>query len=297
MERLGLSRAEAEIYLALARSGGTLGATALADATGVQRTAVYPILTSLTQKGMIEAGAGYGSLFTAVRPDEALPSLIACEREELLQRERLAEEELLQRKRLADELVKQLESLAVPAENNNGNPEFIQVLRDPRVIGERFERLQLEAERQVDIMVRAPILNPRRDNPAQEKAQRRGVRFRCLYEPAAIEDAEIKPYLEGWIAAGEEARVYDGKLPHKVAIFDAEVVLLPLIMGGEQMRALFIRHQQLAQGLSMLFEFLWQHAEPISSKEKKPFKTPKSSSERRKATPRFELKALKTADT
>jgi HTH-type transcriptional regulator, sugar sensing transcriptional regulator len=268
LKRLGLSRAEAEIYLALARNGGTLGATALADATGVQRTAVYPILTSLTQKGMVEAGAGYGSRFTAVRPDEALPSLIAREREELLQRERLAEEELLQRKRLADELVKHLESVAKWTDNN-GEAELIQVLRDPRVIGERFERLQLEAERQVDIMVRAPILNPRRDNPAQQKAQRRGVRFRCLYEPAAIEDAEIEPYLKAWIAGGEEARIHHGKLPHKVAIFDSKVVLLPLIMPGDQMRALFIRHQQLAEGLSMLFDFLWERAESIPAGRRK----------------------------
>src|SRR5438034_10005762 len=109
LTRLGLSPAEAELYLTLLRDGGHVGATALARTLGMQRTAVYPTLTSLTQKGFVTAGAGYGSRFVAVRPDEALPSLIAREREELSQRERLAEEELLQRKRLAGELAKQLE--------------------------------------------------------------------------------------------------------------------------------------------------------------------------------------------
>lgn len=252
LEKVGLSTAEAQIYLALVRRGAPMGASAVVAATGVPRSSVYPTLTRLTDMGLVEAEAGYGGRFSPVPAEQALPSLITREREELSQREQIA-----------GELTKELKSLGEAAESN-GESELIQVLRDPRVIGQRFERLQLEAKRQVDIMVRAPILNPRRDNPAQAKAQRRGIRFRCLYESAAIEDAEIKPYLEGWIAAGEEARVYDGKLPHKVAIFDAEVVLLPLIMAGEQMRALFIRHQELAEGLSMLFEFLWQQSEPIS---------------------------------
>lgn len=252
LEKVGLSTAEAQIYLALVRRGAPMGASAVVAATGVPRSSVYPTLTRLTDMGLVEAEAGYGGRFSPVPAEQALPSLITREREELSQREQIA-----------GELTRELKSLGEAAESN-GESELIQVLRDPRVIGQRFERLQLEAKRQVDIMVRAPILNPRRDNPAQAKAQRRGIRFRCLYESAAIEDAEIKPYLEGWIAAGEEARVYDGKLPHKVAIFDAEVVLLPLIMAGEQMRALFIRHQELAEGLSMLFEFLWQQSEPIS---------------------------------
>lgn len=252
LEKVGLSTAEAQIYLALVRRGAPMGASAVVAATGVPRSSVYPTLTRLTDMGLVEAEAGYGGRFSPVPAEQALPSLITREREELSQREQIA-----------GELTKELKSLGEAAESN-GESELIQVLRDPRVIGQRFERLQLEAKRQVDIMVRAPILNPRRDNPAQAKAQRRGIRFRCLYESAAIEDAEIKPYLEGWIAAGEEARVYDGKLPHKVAIFDAEVVLLPLIMAGEQMRALFIRHQELAEGLSMLFEFLWQQSESIS---------------------------------
>jgi sugar-specific transcriptional regulator TrmB len=262
LERLGLSGAEAEIYLALSRGGGPLGATALADATGTPRTAVYPILTSLTQKGMVESGAGYGSRFTAVRPDKALPSLIAREREELLQRERLAEEELLQRKRLADELVKQLESVA-KATDTNGEANIIQVLRDPRVMAERYSRLQQEVERQVDGFAKAPIMTVPLGNPAQAKAQKRGVRYRALYEKAVLEEPGVKPYLKAWIDGGEEARVFDGELPHKLAIFDQQIVLLPLIMPHNQTRTLVIQHPQLAQSLTLLFEFLWAQAMPL----------------------------------
>ncbi|MCA1650357.1 MAG: helix-turn-helix domain-containing protein [Acidobacteria bacterium] len=255
LESFGLSAGEAQVYLALLRSGGTLGASALAAATAVPRTGVYPVLNSLVQKGIVEAEAGYGSRFTAIRPAQALPSLIARERDE-------QKEKLSQRERLAGELVGQLEALADPADRI-ADAELIQVLRDPRVIAERFERLELEAERQIEAFVKAPVFL-RDSNPAQEQALRRGVRIRGLYERAALDAPMVKPYLEKWLSDGEEGRVYNGELPHKLAIFDGQNILMPLITPGSQGRTLFIRHPQLATSLGMLFETLWERAEPIS---------------------------------
>lgn len=251
LQQLGLSIPEAQIYIALL-SNGSLGATAVANVTGLQRSNVYPILWSLADKGLVEAGSGYGSKFTAVLPDEALPSLVLRERETLAQRERMASQ-------LGQRMASFVNSTEAAPE------ELIQVIRHPKVIAERFERLQLDAQQQIDCMIKAPILTARRENPAQQKAQRRGVRYRGLYERAAIDEPAVKPFIEGWIAAGEDARIYDGELPHKLVIFDTEVVLLPLIMPGNQTRTLVIRHQQLAKSLRMLFETLWEQAEPIAS--------------------------------
>lgn len=254
--QLGLSPSEGQVYLALLQNA-SLGAAALAAATGVSRTTVYQILCSLADKGLVESGIAHGSKFTVVAPSQALPALIARERETLSQRERLA-----------DRLGERFDAAVTPSET--APDELIQVIRNPQVFTERFERLQLEAERQVDMIVKAPILNPRKENPTQAKAQRRGVRFRGLYEASAVEDPQIKPYIEGWLAGGEEARVYHGELPYKLAVFDTEVVLLTLKMPGDQLRALFIRHEHLAKSLSMLFDFLWKEAEPlIATGEKK----------------------------
>jgi len=261
LKRLGLSAAEAQIYLALLRNGGPLGATALADKLDVQRTTVYPLLTSLTQKGMVEAEAGYGSAFGAVRADRALPGLLEREREQLAERARLAQEEHRQRQSLVDELTKQLKSLSVPTEHN-GESELIQVLRDPRVIAERFERLELEAKWQIEAFVKPPAF-VRVGNPAQKKAQKRGVRIRGLYERAVVEAPNVKPYLGKWMADGEEARVHDGELPHKLAIFDRQHVLMPLVTPDGAGKTLYVRHPQLALSLGMLFDFLWELAEPI----------------------------------
>lgn len=269
LEELGLSTGEAQVYLALLRTAGGLGASAVATTTGIPRTSIYPILNALLEKGMVEGEAGYGSRFRAVRPKQALPSLIVREKEEVLQRERLA-----------GELVDQLESLAEPAESN-GEAEIIQVLRDPRLIAERFERLQLEAEQQVEVFIKAPIFNPRYTNPTQEKAMRRGVRFRGLYERAIVDSPEIHPYLSKWIAAGEEARVHEGELPHKLAIFDRQYILMPLITPAGQGRTLFIRHPQLARTLGVAFDALWDRAEPITgTTDKKPATSSKQKPEK-----------------
>jgi HTH-type transcriptional regulator, sugar sensing transcriptional regulator len=258
LEELGLLPAEAQIYLALVRNG-PLGASAIANVTKVPRSSVYPTLNALIDKGLVEGGAGYGSRFSAVRAELALPTLIRREKEELLHRESVAKK-----------LTEHLSSLAEPVEAVP--EELIEVIRNPRAVAERFERLELEAERQIDIFTKPPFFIAaanRAPNPALEKALRRGVRSRSLYEKATLDDPGIKPYLTKWIAAGEEARIYDGELPHKMVIFDSQVVLMPLFLPGEQMRALLIRNAQLAQSLSLAFQYVWDRSEPVASTSSK----------------------------
>ena len=250
LEGLGLLESEAQVYLTLVRNGA-MSASAIASAVGGARSSVYPTLNSLVEKGLADAGAGYGSRFAAVPPEQALPFLMAREREALAQREQLARS-----------LVERLSSLTERSEP--GVEELIQVIRSPRAVGERFERLELEAERSLEVFVKAPVLN-RSGNPVQEKILRRGVVIRSLYERAILDVPEIKPYLASWISQGEEARVYEGELPHKLAIFDRQTVLVHLTMPGDQMRTLFIRHAELAMSLGMLFDSLWEKSGPLLS--------------------------------
>src|SRR5436305_95073 len=112
--------------------------------SGLLKALSTTILWSLADKRLIEDGVGYGSKFTAVIPDQALPSLIERKREMLGQRECLA-----------SELDQQMAALVPPTETVP--KELIQVIRHPKVIADRFERLQSEAERQVDGFVKAPF--------------------------------------------------------------------------------------------------------------------------------------------
>jgi len=246
LEQLGFTLNEANVYLALIQKGA-MTATAIAAAAGLARTAVYPTLNSLVDQGLVDAGEGYGSKFSAVPAERALPHL------------------MLERERITREVIERISSLEEPEEA--APEELVQVIRSPRAVTERFHRLQLEAERQIDVFTKPPFFG-RIGNPAEEKALHRGVHVRSLYEKAALEEPAVKPYFATWIAAGEEARIYDGELPHKLAIFDSKVALMPLLLPGEQMKAVVIRHAQLAQTLSLAFQYVWDRAEPVAALSK-----------------------------
>jgi hypothetical protein len=152
------------------------------------------------------------------------------------------------------------------------DPKMIQVLRDPRSVTQHFERLELNAQRRMEFFVKPPYFN-RVGNKAEEKMLRRGVQVRAIYEKAGMEDPAVAPYFHQWVADGEEARIYAGTLPHKMVIFDSQIVLLPLFTPGEEMRALLVRNEQLAQTLTLGFEHIWQQSEPFTPRENKPTRT------------------------
>ena len=207
--QLGLTPTEAQIYMTLVQNGA-MGASAIAAATGLARTAVYPNLGSLVDKGLADAGEGYGSRFSAVPADQALPLLMAADKETLLYRERLTME-VIDRISTLEEA---LEERAETAPN-----EVIQVLRSARAVADRFERLELEAERQIDIWTKPPFFS-RNGNPSIKKALRRGLKAgrqlllwavlsvpACLINPYGIKGLLLPVTLFGEIKCG---RVFAG---------------------------------------------------------------------------------------
>lgn len=268
---LGLTPTEAQVYLALIRNGPS-GASTIAAATGLARTAVYPALGSLGDKGLIDAGEGYGSRFAAVSPEQALPSLISPDREALAHREQLTRE------------VVQKIAAFVSEAGEAAPEELVQVIRNQRAVGDRFDRSRLEAEKSIEIFCKAPIF-ARTGDPVQEKVLRRGVAIRGVYEEAVLRDPAIRPYLLTWLAQGEDTRVYRGELPQKLAIFDRRSVLIPPPrMPNAEMKSLFIHHPQLASSLGLLFDSFWERSIPLTEYLKTlsiPSKVGKSSRQQR----------------
>jgi sugar-specific transcriptional regulator TrmB len=250
LEQLGLSAVEAGIYLTLLKSG-PLSASAIAIATQIPRTSVYPTLASLVDKGLIEDGAEHGSRFSAVPPDAALSALIARE-----------EETLRRRSNLVRELAKEFSEIA--ESNGSSSEELVQVLRNPHAVAERLSRLELEAEHRIEAFVKPPFFN-RTGNSPQAKAMRRGVRVRAVYDKQALEDPAIKPFLKDWVSGGEEMRVYESSLPHKMVIIDSRTVLLPLIMPGDQPKSILIRNAELGETFSLAFQHVWERSAPFPS--------------------------------
>jgi sugar-specific transcriptional regulator TrmB len=256
LEQWGLSPLEAQVYLALVRNPQRAGASAIASASGMPRPSVYPVLKSLVEKGMVQNGEGYGSQFSALPPEEALPRLVAAEKEKLTERELLT-----------SDLIKELR-LASDRKPKASETKLIEVLRDPRIRGERFQQLQREAKREVDTLVsvaNVPLQQRRSGNPALCESLRRGIKHRCIYEPALLKHEYIAPFLKGWIELGEEARVYPSHLPLKVALFDDKIAWIPLEVNAPRhpVISLVIRHDDLGQTLRLLFDYLWNESEPL----------------------------------
>ena len=270
LEKWGLSKTQAQIYLALVSHPKPLGASALAAAAGVPRPSVYSVLESLVDKGMVRTGEGYRSQFAALPPEEILPRLMAAEKERVAERELLTGELVRELGLLAGEKVKVSET------------ELIEVLRDPRVVEAGFRKLQREAENEVHALVKAPFvlekLN-RQGNPAEHESLGRGVKHRAIYESALLKDEHVAPFLQSWIAAGEEARSFDGELPLKLVLFDSKIAWVPL--ETDAMRhpvvSVLIRHHALGQALRLLFEYLWHESKPIVFERKR---TPRQTKQR-----------------
>jgi sugar-specific transcriptional regulator TrmB len=250
LEPLGLSSAEARVYSCLLGQS-SLPAATIANSCGLSRSSVYLILRSLVDKGLIDAGAGYGSRYHPVDPERALPGLLDKDRADLHARERQVAEAL-------PRLVALFETTTAT------DGEIVEILRTPKLVAERFDRLQSEARRTIDIVVRGPY-QVGGANDAGIAALRRGVRARAVYDRAAVRDPAVEPRLAEWTAEGEQARMYPGDLPMKFAVFDAHTSLMPLVAPGVTgVVAIIVRNQELAAALGFLFEALWKESLPIT---------------------------------
>jgi sugar-specific transcriptional regulator TrmB len=256
LAKFGLSTAEAQIYLSLARNAAPMKASAIVTTTGVPRGSVYPALNSLADRGIVQNGAGYGSEFTALSPQKALPRLIAAEKKRISEAESLT-----------SSLIKEIQPSA-DKKQNGSEEKLIEVLRDPQIRGERFQQLQREAQSEVNTLASVasvPLQQRRAGNPALCGSLRRGIPHRVIYEPAMLEHEYIAPFLHKWIKLGEEARLYKGHLPLKFALFDNRIAWMPLEVNAapHPVISLVVRHEAMGQTLRLLFDHLWSQSEPL----------------------------------
>jgi sugar-specific transcriptional regulator TrmB len=260
LEKLGLSTNEAKVYLALLERG-RLGAPALIEITGVPRGTIYPVLTSLTDRGIVQVGAGYGGRYQALPPGQAVAALMRWEKDALAERERLA-----------GDLAKELEPLAAKSAENPV-VEQLEVLRDQRSVAMRFEQMEAEAQREIAVFVKAPfLLTPSRtaSNPQELNALRRGIRARAIYEKVLLDSEDIAPHLRTWIEAGEEARVFDGALPHQLAVFDGRAAIVPMTGSDTGSTRLVIRDAMVVAGMLALFNAFWERSRVLRAKDIEP---------------------------
>jgi DNA-binding MarR family transcriptional regulator len=252
---LGLTRYEAKAYLTLIQRE-SFPASQLATEAGIPRQRIYDVLSSLVSRGLVRDWPGPVTRYVATEPQAAMERLLAVQRQALAGLENKSAE-------LADLLRETWQS----GRAETAPLDYVEVLRDPGLLGTRFVDLQRDAERELLTLVKAPYAIP--SNPTGVQCTRRivaaGGVVRCVYEASVLDRPEVLAETLSFIDAGEDARVAE-ELPMKLCLADGQRALFSLtdpIAGGLTSTNILVEHPALASSLRTAFEAVWAISEPF----------------------------------
>ncbi|MFD3559913.1 helix-turn-helix domain-containing protein [Streptomyces sp. NPDC058686] len=204
-------------------------------------------LDRLRENGLVGRLAGTRRRYAAIEPGAALESLV---------RSRTAD---LDGVRAAAGELSRLFAAA-----RQGGSEQVEVITGGEALGRWFVQLQQEARDEVITLDRPPYALTT-SNPVEATALTRGVRYRAVYAPEALEWPGVLGDIRELVAHGEQARVLPG-LRIKLAISDRRLALMPLSLDfTAEVRAAVIRPSALLDGLIDYWELCWRTATPLGA--------------------------------
>jgi len=251
LRALGLGEDDERLYRAALASPG-IDSESLAAELGVSRAQLDVTLVNLARLGLANA-IGESKQVHPTAPKTALHLLELQHRQELLQREDALNIARLEAERLSDTF-------------EHGKPreavEIVETIHGQDEVARRYEALQRASKHEVLVFDRPPYATQRLENSTQREMQARGVTYRALYDPLALECPGQPEKLLRCVAAGEQARVLTG-IPLKMVIFDRRVALVPLNIGQPTLLSSLVVHtSSILDALILLFETLWEQASP-----------------------------------
>ncbi|WP_377273631.1 helix-turn-helix domain-containing protein [Peterkaempfera sp. SMS 1(5)a] len=203
-------------------------------------------LDRLCEQGLVSRLAGARRRYTAIEPQAALEALIRGRTLDL-DRVRSAATEL-------SELF---------AGARNAATEEVELATGSEELGRWFVRLQQEARKEVITLDRPPYALTT-SNPVEATALARGVVYRSVYAPEALEWPGVLRDIRDLVHHGEQARVLPG-LRVKLAIADRRLALMPLSLDLTDVRAAVIRPSALLDSLIDYWEMCWRQATPLGA--------------------------------
>ncbi|MER5730657.1 helix-turn-helix domain-containing protein [Streptomyces sp. NPDC002138] len=255
---LGLSGYEARVYLALVKRGSYTAAE-VARAADVPRQRVYDVLDALVRRRLAIPRPGRVAAYSAVAPELALTRLITRQRDSL---ERLDQ--------ASAALAIALTPVWTAGQAHTDPLDYIEVLRDPRAIAERFASIQEQATHELLSFCKPPFVAPAANDEgiqAVHRLRRSGGTARAVYTHDALGDAEVLENVRRFGVAGEEAR-FAPALPLKLIVADAALVLCDMpdpMADTKATTALYIEHPALAACLRLAFLTVWDQAVRLPS--------------------------------
>ncbi|NGN63936.1 hypothetical protein G5C51_08470, partial [Streptomyces sp. A7024] len=219
----------------------------LADELDCSADRAARALSRLHDAGLVGRLAGARRRYAAIEPQAAVEALVRARAGEL-DRVRQAAAEL---------------SRVFDAAHSGGLTEEVEFVTGREALGRWFVRLQQEARGEVRTLDRPPYALTTA-NPVEASALRRGVRYRAVYAPEALEWPGVLDDIRSLVARGEEARVLPG-LRVKLAIADDQLALMPLSLELDltDVRAALIRPSALLDALIDYWELAWRQGAPL----------------------------------
>ncbi|GAA4639861.1 helix-turn-helix domain-containing protein [Actinoallomurus vinaceus] len=227
-------------------AGPEATAQELAERLGCGSDRLVRALDRLRARGLVSRLSGRPRRYAAAEPDIALDALIR-EREQDLTRLRTAAAEmavLYRRERV-------------------GQAGAVELVTGRDEVARRFLRLQHTVRRDMRMLDRPPYALAA-TNPVEPGALQRGVRWRAVYAPEALEQPGALQEIHALVAQGEQARVASG-IPVKLAIADADAALVSVQLEQATTEAALVHPSALLDALVQLFEFIWAAAAPLAA--------------------------------
>ena len=219
----------------------------MASTTGQPVDEVVAALARLTGLGLVGRLAGTPVRYTAADPRTALDALIHPA-EEAVRRARDATAELTALFRTA----RANDSAAGPVEVVSGHE-----------VSRAFVRMQQSAVREVRAFDRPPYVHTA-GNPIEPSVLARGVRWRAVYHPDALEVPDALAEIRSLVALGEQARMLTD-VPFKMCLVDDRVAMVALDPESASVRSALVYPSALLQALTLVFESCWQRAVPVDA--------------------------------
>lgn len=246
LQAVGISYLDEQLYRVLLHNPrATL--PQLTAATDTSPVLARRGLARLETMGLVSR-QGQPARFVAAAPDMAVEALILQRREEL-ERCRMAAAALLAEYRQA------------------GQPTggLVEVIVGREATFQRYCQLLTTARREVLMFDKPPYIGPA-ENPLEVDVLSRGVTWKAVYVPEALEIPERLAQLRIWQEAGEQARVC-ARVPLKLVMADRALALLPLTAdseaGSEEHTAILVHPCSLLTTLGMLFDTVWEQSLPL----------------------------------
>jgi DNA-binding CsgD family transcriptional regulator len=208
-------------------------------------------LDRLREHGLVGQLSGTRRRYAAIEPQAAVAALV---------RSRSAELDRVQA------AATQLATLF--AAGRSGATEEIEIVNGSEALGRWFVRLQQEAREEMITLDRPPYALTT-SNPVEQTAIKRGVQYRAIYAPEALEWPGVLGDIRELIRHGEQARVLPG-MRIKLAISDRRLALMPLSLDLTDVRAAVIRPSTLLDALIDLWELSWKAAVPLEAPAEDP---------------------------